>query len=344
MTALFAANCWSTVHRYSVMFFAVAALILSACQDDQQTASVEQPQQAPADQSALPHIKEFVSHLIHENDTDNQQATTHDETKQDSNLDQTNQTSKPQQLDAKTKLLLSHLPKPLDKTLPNFNAYPSVAKKKQAFFDYLLPLAENTNRYVQSLRDELLAMDANHLTPPQQQRLASLAKSYKVKAKQPKQQLDTLLKKIYPIPTALTLAQAANESGWGTSRFAMQWCFSKGCGMVPAQRSEGSRHEVKVFSTPEASVAAYVKNLNSHDGYINLRQIRHCLNQQGQTVLGQDLAHGLNNYSSRGMAYVNEITQLIKQNQLEPWVTDGWAQDSQHPCAPLIKTTDLASN
>ena len=228
-------------------------------------------------------------------------------------------------------------------TLPDFSSYRSITNRKRAFFDFLMPLAQATNAEVLAIRQELQTMKVNDLSQPQKKRIAELARTYKVTYQSESESVEVLLKKIRPIPTALTLAQAASESGWGTSRFAVQgnnlfgqWCFKQGCGIIPKQRNSDSRHEVKVFDTPKESVAAYVKNLNSHSGYQNLRNIRHCLINQNQPVTGRDLAYGLVNYSSRGMEYVNEIKTIIKQNKLEPWSKNWWANNNTNPCSQWI--------
>ncbi|MDX8381543.1 MAG: glucosaminidase domain-containing protein, partial [Ghiorsea sp.] len=130
-----------------------------------------------------------------------------------------------------------------------------------------------------------------------------------------------LLKRVDTVPLELVLSQAANESAWGTSRFARkannlfgQWCFTKGCGLVPSRRNAGSTHEVAAFKSPQLSVRSYLRNLNTGRVYKDLRTIRAQKRAQGKTATAFELAEGLNKYSERGQAYVKEIRSMIKYN------------------------------
>mgnify|MGYP002064425563 CR=1 FL=1 len=93
--------------------------------------------------------------------------------------------------------------------------------------------------------------------------------------------LAELRRRVDTVPIRLALAQAAKESGWGTSRFARkgnnffgQWCYDEGCGLVPRARGEGRSHEVRAFDSPGDSVASYLRNINTHHGYRELRHAR----------------------------------------------------------------------
>ncbi len=209
--------------------------------------------------------------------------------------------------------------------LPDFNGFDDVDRKKQAFFEYLLPMIEQVNDEVLSQRQQLEALD-EPLSAEQQQQLQQLAQRYRVKTSEPSKQRQALLQRLLPIPPSLVLAQAANESAWGTSRFAVegnnlfgQWCFSKGCGLVPLQRSEGDIHEVAVFESPLASVRSYVRNLNSHPQYQLLRRLRWQQWQQQGYAEGRHLAAGLLGYSERREAYVHEIRNMISFNELDQY-------------------------
>ncbi|HCH23930.1 MAG TPA: flagellar biosynthesis protein FlgJ [Oceanospirillaceae bacterium] len=232
--------------------------------------------------------------------------------------------------------------------LPDFSQYQDVKQKKQAFFGFLRPLAEQANTQVLRLREELSRIDPQRITNQQALRLKRLARTYKIKTPNSAEQLDLLLRKIQIIPEALVLAQAANESAWGTSRFAVegnnlfgQWCFKAGCGLVPNGRPAGEKYEVRLFKTPQDSVSAYVRNLNSHGGYIGLRKIRECLLTTDQTVTGRALASGLLHYSSRGVEYIKEIKQLIRVNRLEPWDKSWWGEyRPEHRCYSLVQVPE----
>lgn len=133
-----------------------------------------------------------------------------------------------------------------------------------------------------------------------------------------------LLRRVDIVPPSLALAQAANESAWGTSRFARegnnlfgQWCYTPGCGLVPMRRELGGRHEVKRFDWPYDSVASYVHNLNTHPAYRGFRQTRESLQDESQTLSGLALLDGLRSYSERGPEYLTAIRNIIVKNDLQ---------------------------
>ena len=120
------------------------------------------------------------------------------------------------------------------------------------------------------------------------------------------------------------MAQSANESGWGTSRFARevnnyfgQWCFQPGCGIVPRRRPKAATYEVLTFDTTKQSVRSYMHYLNTSNAYKKLRTIRQSLRHKEKPVTGSHLANGLEKYSARGLDYVAEIKAMIRQNKLE---------------------------
>ena len=123
---------------------------------------------------------------------------------------------------------------------------------------------------------------------------------------------------------SLALAQAAKESGWGTSRFARegnnyfgQWCYKAGCGIVPASRAPGRTHEVEAFDSPAESVASYMRNINTHSGYKSFREARKVQRSEADALSGVALAAELSQYSERRDAYVAELRQLIVGNDLD---------------------------
>lgn len=221
-------------------------------------------------------------------------------------------------------LLVKQNQAPEKVTLPDFSSIQDVNQKKQAFEDFLLPAIYQANRQVLEERTFLQGLDFNNLTKPQKQRLAALAEKYQQarKTKQTKEQWQqALLKKVDIIPPSLALAQAANESAWGTSRFATeglnfygQWCFSVGCGLVPEERPEGKKYEVRLFESPSESVQAYINNLNAFHTYRDLRQLRLELRNKNQSLTGIALAEGLLAYSQRREEYIKEIQAMIRFN------------------------------
>ena len=132
-----------------------------------------------------------------------------------------------------------------------------------------------------------------------------------------------LLNRVDEIPVSMVLAQAAIESAWGTSRFARdannlfgQWCYEKGCGLVPLRRNPGSKHEVKKFDSIEDAIEEYLHNLNTNNAYNYLREVRTNLRQDNQVLSGNKLAEGLLNYSEMREKYVEEVRAVIRINKL----------------------------
>lgn len=201
------------------------------------------------------------------------------------------------------------------KTAPKFKEFKDVKAKKKAFFDFVYPMVVNAN--IDILKERQLVSESKSLNSD----ILSLCKKYRITCEE-KIYTKQFLNKVDVIPASLTMAQAANESAWGTSRFAVkannyfgQWCFTKGCGIVPSKRTSGKGHEVQKFNTVEMSVRSYMHNLNSHPAYEELRNIR--LNKM--TIDGTKLSHGLINYSERKEEYVKEINSMIRFNKLSKY-------------------------
>jgi len=213
--------------------------------------------------------------------------------------------------------------------IPDFASIRDVKTKKREFFKYIYPSVEEENRNLLKLRAEVSVMIEavfleDNLLAEQQLLLSRLIKKYKVSNKySPLQQLNELLLRIDVVPIELVLVQAANESAWGTSRFAKvglnffgMWCYKKGCGMVPGGRDTGAKHEVAAFRSIEHGVQRYLHNINTNNAYSVFRTIRGQLRAQEQPLSPQILATGLLRYSIRGIDYVLEITEMIRHNQV----------------------------
>lgn len=217
-------------------------------------------------------------------------------------------------------------PEAITAALPNFASIQNTQEKKQQFFSYLMPIVKQVNQQVLAERDKITKLkQKSPLTKKDKAYLENMAKKYRVKAElaDSTQFFKLLLRKVDQIPPSLVLAQAANESAWGTSRFAIkgnnlfgQWCFSKGCGLVPSQRDGGASHEVAKFDSVYQSVESYILNLNRHAEYSQLRAIRLQLRDNNKTIKGIQLADGLSGYSERGQDYVHEIQSMIRFNNL----------------------------
>ncbi|MGO3300883.1 MAG: glucosaminidase domain-containing protein, partial [Pseudoalteromonas sp.] len=147
--------------------------------------------------------------------------------------------------------------------------------------------------------------------------------SYKLPSTINSLSLTQALRRVDVIPRELALIQAAKESAWGTSRFARiglnffgQWCYKKGCGMVPNLRNSDAGHEVAAFKSVRAAVNSYFKNINTHNAYKDLRSIRENLRRQNQPIEATKLTEGLLSYSERREAYVEDLNTMISQNRV----------------------------
>jgi len=201
-----------------------------------------------------------------------------------------------------------------------------VRTRKQRFFALLRPLVQIENKRIMELRTRLLELSrkTDAYSPEQMDMIYPLAAKYRVSlAGRPAPEFwALLLKRLDKIPLELALAQAANESAWGTSRFARdgnnyfgQWCYKKGCGIVPLHRNAGSSHEVKVFASAAESVRAYIYNLNTTSAYKRLRNLRQHMRRSGTKLDAALLAGSLSTYSERGADYVKSIRILIRSNR-----------------------------
>ncbi len=214
------------------------------------------------------------------------------------------------------------------KPLPDFNQFADITERKRAFFNYLRPYVKRENARLRSLREQLLDIQQKkqkrmRISLEEYAFLYSLYDEFRMDVAETDQSmLQELLKRVDVIPDTLVLMQAANESAWGTSRFATegynffgQWCFREGCGLVPQARGEGQSHEVARFSSPGASINSYFYNLNTFHTYEGLRTIRASLRREGKPLRGEALAAGLGSYSERGEDYIAEISGMIRFNR-----------------------------
>lgn len=225
---------------------------------------------------------------------------------------------------------------------PDFNLYHDSSEKKEAFYEYLLPMIHKANQevtqeraWLSSMGDLLLA--GVPLSENQIQALGRVEKRYDLGSLSrgtidsvdqslvaTARRVGVLLKRVDVVPASLIVAQAAKESGWGTSRFATQgnnffgiWCFYEGCGLTPLQRTEGFNHEVATFESVEQGVRYYVRTINTHNAYKDLRALRSDARRSDEQSPGELLANGLLRYSERGLAYVQEVQSMIRHNNLQ---------------------------
>jgi len=194
-----------------------------------------------------------------------------------------------------------------------------VKDKKKRFFNFMRPIVIEENNKVLKLREKLIAA---RKAKNNQSFVAKTAEDYSVEWKVGKENWGKLLERVDAVALEVVLAQSANESAWGQSRFAKQgnnffgqWCYKKGCGIVPKKRDKGTRHEVAKFSSVNRSIRSYIKNINTGRVYAPLRQIRKKNRSSGKKPDATAQAGGLIKYSQRREAYVKEIRSMIRFNR-----------------------------
>ncbi len=198
---------------------------------------------------------------------------------------------------------------------PSFNSIENTTVRKEVFFNYLLPAVIEKNIEITKLRELIINDKLDELE------LEELAIKYRLNLPITK---EDLLIAIDVLPPSLVLAQAANESNWGRSRFAEDfnnyfgiWCFVKGCGIVPTKRNMNAKHEVATFDSLKDCIDYYVLTLNRNYAYQNLRAIRKSQRDNLSPVTGIALAEGLKGYAEIGDEYINVIQAVIRFNNLE---------------------------
>ncbi len=194
-----------------------------------------------------------------------------------------------------------------------------VKDKKRRFFDFMRPIVNDENAKVLALREDLIAAKKNKNNHGL---VAKSAESYSVEWTTGKESWKKLLERVDAVALEVALAQSANESAWGQSRFAQQgnnffgqWCYRKGCGIVPKKRDKGTRHEVASFKSVNDSVRSYIKNINTGRVYAPLRNIRRDNRAAGKKPDAKAQAGGLIKYSQRREEYVKEIRAMIRVNK-----------------------------
>ena len=201
----------------------------------------------------------------------------------------------------------------------DLDALQSTKLKKETFIKIVLPLIVAENERILEDRNKLILLTKKKFTTDlEKQWLRQKLLEYKVK----KGDLKELRVRMDIIPTSIALAQAAKESGWGTSRFALegnaifgQWTWS-GQGIAPLDRESNKNHKILKFPILRASVKAYQNNLNTHKSYSKFRQKRSSLRDKNKKIKGLELTETLNNYAQTGSEYTKILNQIIKQNRL----------------------------
>ena len=215
----------------------------------------------------------------------------------------------------------------------------SVSIQKQKFVEIILPLIKRANaktlkerRFVISFFDKLEKQGFKAMKKDELKKLAKLSKKYKIKNLFDKYEY---LLKIDKVPESLALTQAAIESAWGKSRFAKyannifgQWTY-KTKGLVPEFRAEGKTHKVKIFSSLQASVNAYITNLNRNRAYRKFRFQRYQARLLNEMYSGLDAAKTMIRYSQLKEKYVKMISRFMVKNRFLKYDTIEKSQDRQ---------------
>ena len=209
-------------------------------------------------------------------------------------------------------IYLTKLPKDI-KSLGNTN------QKRELFIKILLPLILDENAKITKDRKKLFKiLGKNFNTAGERVWLRRRFKEYKIEDKD----LSKLKIRMDIVPVSLALAQAANESGWGTSRFALegnalfgQWTWSKK-GISPENKDPNKTHKVLQFQILKASVRAYKNNLNTHNAYKDFRTARAEMRQENKEINGLKLTKHLKNYAAIGEKYVEILANIIVKNSL----------------------------
>ena len=196
----------------------------------------------------------------------------------------------------------------------------SSKQRKDFFIQIILPLILQENNNIKLDRKRLFSIiNKSNNSSLEKKWLDKKYKQYGVSSKD----LSILKIRMDEIPVSLAIAQAAKETGWGTSRFAQegnalfgQWTWS-GEGLKPKDADKNEGHKVMKFNVLQASVRAYQRNLNTHSSYKNLRKARAELRDRGQPLDSLILVNYLNEYAETGQKYVDVLTQIINQNNLK---------------------------
>ena len=198
-----------------------------------------------------------------------------------------------------------------------------ISKRKSDFILKMLPIVQEVNEKILSKRERIFLIEkrlkTNSLSVLDADSLKRLFREYNVKNNDFKE----LKSRTDIIPISLTIAQAAIESGWGTSRFALKGnaffgqkiVGSNGNGIKPIE-NKNPLVKVRSFNTLKDSVYAYAKNLNTHNAYKKFRQVRREQRSLSQTLDGHYLAKTLKNYYELGKPYITKVQSIIKGNNL----------------------------
>ena len=205
--------------------------------------------------------------------------------------------------------------------LPNeMKMIENTKQKKNLFIQIVLPLILKENTQIRLDRKKLFViLNKSNNSEAEKKWLNMKFKQYGVKSKD----LFTLKIRMDEVPISLAIAQAAKETGWGTSRFALegnalfgQWTFS-GEGLKPLAIDGDKTHKVMKFQILQASIRAYQRNLNTHSSYKKFRKLRALARENNEKLDSLILADSLDKYAATGKEYTEILKKIIKQNALK---------------------------
>ena len=196
--------------------------------------------------------------------------------------------------------------------------------KKETFIKIVLPLVVAENDKILDDKIKLKRITSKKMTTDKEKSWLRLKlREYKVR----NSDITELDKRMDIIPVSIALAQAAKESGWGTSRFALegnaifgQWTWT-GQGIEPLHKGKHESHKILRFPILRASVKAYKNNLNTHKGYSEFREKRYSYRKRNKSIKGLNLTETLDRYAQTGKEYTEILEQIIKQNDLSDFET-----------------------
>jgi len=210
-------------------------------------------------------------------------------------------------------IFISLLPKDLE-------AVSNIEERKELFIKIVLPLIIDSNNNIKSDRKKLFnILNKKNNNFAEKKWLRKKFKEYKINNKD----ISLLKQRMDIVPVSLAIAQAAKETGWGTSRFALegnalygQWTWGND-GIDPNEKDSSKSHKIKKFKELKMSVESYTNNLNTHSGYQEFREARADLRQKKQDITGLKLTKYLDRYAKTGKEYTRIIQLIIKQNSLD---------------------------
>ena len=215
------------------------------------------------------------------------------------------------------------------KSIPSdFKHINDIKKKKTTFIQLMLPIIIDEQKHLRQQRfiaQQLLKDNQQPVQPEFTSWFSRMTTEYRINSKLNfQQQKIELLNRLDELPLTLILAQAAVESAWGTSRFAIegnslfgQWTYSGENGLTPNNRSEGKTHQIKAFPSLQASIRSYLQNINRNNAYKELREKRKKMRMKNEKLDAFKLAEGLHRYSQKGTNYVKIIQHLLNSPEFK---------------------------